>query len=230
MVLPEYKVFNGRNWIKIIDNEKIFSYYKGKVKYIELIKSQIKEDIYIYKFDDILIPLIKNKHTFPRKLSFLFGYKQTILLLFLFSFNFKKNKKFLIISEKRFFNLINIILSNQIEIIFNKYGSYTFKNIFSIDWLNELNIKEKMECIYYLIFIFGQKIYGNHYKIMIIKNICNSCKIDYNIKENFIEVFIITKKDLINKEHMLFKEINIQYFTDIQEYIFIKIGKYILLI
>ena len=80
-----------------------------------------------------------------------------------------------------------------------------------------------------MIFKFGKKIYTKNDRIILIKKICDKCKIEYDIHDNYIEIFILTIRELKYKKDIFFEgSMYSSYYN--KKYIYTKIGKYALFI
>ena len=225
--MNNYKVYDYNEWVSLKnarDNfNPIFVFHCNRFFYSSLISKSIVE-VSVYEIIgekeniEILLPI--NKEKFTGSLLKLDMIQQEILL-FLFSCYYK-NKKYLIIPEKIFFEFRDLIDIYNITFIYK--NNYIIQNKLILEILFKTEI---FTVIYYLISKLGNKYYADFDRINLMKNLCDNCKIEYDLYEDHIEIFILTEKNLKykcnRKEEMIFNHKK-------EDYILIKIGKYALFI
>ena len=194
-------------------------FYKNQSMYnsVYFTKEKFKGMISIYKYNDIKIIIPKN----------VISYHYHKYLIYLLSSPIE-NKKYLSVPERIFIELQ--YFKNYYEIIF-KQGKYLIKNTFKID---DDNIKylfyyDKLDVIYKIIQIFGNKYYADNNRIMILKKFCNEFGIEYeDIVDanlgNGIKIFIVTNLEYIEDQEYEGE----MFFTGNSDFIFTKIGRYVL--
>ena len=138
-----------------------------------------------------------------------------------------KKREYLIISEKLFINLQICLDFFEINSIY-KNGKYII-NDFRIDYyeyIKNLDVCESLHILFYIVKKVGNIYYANYNKILLVKNLCEICSIEYEIdlSKKYIKLFIVEKLKYEKDEY--FK--GDIYFSKHDRFLFIKINKYVL--
>ena len=75
----------------------------------------------------------------------------------------------------------------------------------------------------------SNKFYGNKERISLVESLCKNNGVEYEIHEDYFEMFVINQQELKHKKDMYFK--GKMYSYDIcDNLLYIKVGKYVLFI
>ena len=199
------------------------SYYLDFI-FIKLIKKKYVGDIYIYKYNNIELKLI-NPNNLNISNYIKNAYTNYCLLMFYLLISDFGN--YLIFSEKVFLSFKYLIIKiNNMHPIFknNKFimkKEYKYKTNEEI--LRKISKQASVRILYFIMEFKGNKLYLDKERKKTIKILCENCNIEYDLQENYIEIYII------NNEKLDFEKIKYEgylYFPENDYKIFTKIGKY----
>ena len=229
----KYKVLNYNKWKNVekinVHDDPIIIFCDNEICYSGLERVRVKE-VSTYKIigenlseTNFEVFLLKNKKIFTKPIFFL-NKIQIEILLFLFSSYYKNSIKHLILSEK-IFNKFKFFIDIYNFIVIYKNGNYIIKKNFVLyDFHKSIKI---ISIIYYLVYNFNNKYSADHERLNLIKDLCNTCGIEYELYENHIIIFMLTEKNLEYKNNTK-KEMIFPY--ENKYYVLAKIGKYVLFI
>ena len=245
-MLPNYKIrfyhpwsIQEDTWIytntwRCVDNEHCcnsYSLQENLRRYfsINFTKKNFEGLVSIYKINDSqdTIEVLKNKDIINKlNNNGIFDnhfYNCLINRFLIFFLSEKYDSNHVILSEKVFIKVQNTKF-NYGPIY--KNGNYIINKRFIVkECINNLGRIYKLEIVFRIVHISGNKYYADKEKIILIKNICDEFNIEYEDIPNGIEIFIITNLTYI-KDKKYKGEIFISKYKD--NFTLTKVGKYVL--
>ena len=110
-----------------------------------------------------------------------------------------------------------------------KNEEFIIKHKINNNFIKDASVHTCMRIVYYLVQIVGNKFYGDQEKIILVKNLCNKCYIDYESDDTtYIEIFIIISNVNYIEDKKYCGEMYLN--TNKTSSLYVKIGKYILFI